>query len=55
MCVDFTQDDEKGNEFMADLYDHFNAIINLAHPSCHKLTSEILTILVDSKVVLPEI
>ncbi len=54
VCVDFESDDENGNEFLADIYDHFNAIINKEHPSCQLLTQEVLEILIESKVVLPE-
>lgn len=54
VCVDFESDDENGNEFLADIYDHFNAIINQEHPSCQLLTQEVLEILIESKVVLPE-
>lgn len=54
VCVDFKNDDEKGREFLADVYDHFNSIINQEHPSCQLLTKEVLDILVESKVVLPE-
>ncbi|WP_370900293.1 phospholipase D-like domain-containing protein [Chryseobacterium gossypii] len=54
VCVDFDSDDENGNEFLSDIYDHFNAVINLEHPSCQLLTQEVLDILVESKVVLPE-
>jgi HKD family nuclease len=54
VCVDFESDDENGNEFLADIYDHFNAIINQEHPSCQRLTQDVLDILVESKVVLPE-
>jgi HKD family nuclease len=54
VCVDFESDDENGSEFLADIYDHFNAIINQEHPSCQLLTQEVLEILIESKVVLPE-
>lgn len=54
VCVDFTIDDENGNEFLADIYDHFNSIIIHDHPSCQLLTHEVLEILIESKVVLPE-
>ncbi|PKP13540.1 MAG: hypothetical protein CVU08_04800 [Bacteroidetes bacterium HGW-Bacteroidetes-3] len=54
VCVDFESDDENGNEFLADIYDHFNTIINREHPSCQLLTPEVLEILIESKVVLPE-
>jgi HKD family nuclease len=54
VCIDFENDDEKGREFLADIYDHFNSIINKEHPSCQLLTQEVLDILVESKVVLPE-
>jgi len=54
VCVNFESDDEIGNEFLADIYDHYNSIINLNHRSCQLLTQNILEILVESKVVLPE-
>ena len=54
VCVDFDSDDENGREFLADIYDHFNTIINQEHPSCQLLTSEILEVLVESNVVLTE-
>ena len=54
VCVDFESDDEKGNEFLANIYDHFNAVINQEHPSCQLLTQEVLNILVESRTVLPE-
>ena len=54
VCVDFESDDENGSEFLADIYDHFNAIINQKHPSCQLLTPEVLEILIESNVVLPE-
>ena len=54
VCVDFESDDENGSEFLADIYDHFNAIINQEHPSCQLLTQEVLEILIESNVVLPE-
>ena len=54
VCVDFESNDENGNEFLADIYDHFNAIINQEHPSCQLLTKEVLEILIESNIVLPE-
>ncbi len=54
VCVDFEFNDENGKEFLADIYDHFNAIINREHPSCQRLTQDLLNILVESNVVLPE-
>lgn len=54
VCIDFENEDEKGSNFIADIYEHFNSIINLAHPSCQRLTSEILALLIENKVVLPE-
>lgn len=55
VCVDFGSDDENGNEFISDIYDHFNTIINQEHPSCQRLTQEVLNILIENNVVLPEI
>jgi HKD family nuclease len=55
VCIDFTNEEESGSAFLADIYDYFNGIINLAHPSCQLLTQEILDILIENKVVLPEV
>jgi HKD family nuclease len=33
VCIDFENEDEKGSNFIADIYEHFNSIINLAHLS----------------------
>jgi len=56
VCVNFNnEDDEIGIEFLVDIYEHYNRIINNDHPSCQRLTSEVLEILVNSKTVLPEI
>jgi len=55
VCVDFETDDENGNEFLSSIYDHFNSIANQEHSSCQLLTQEVLEILIESKVVLPEL
>ena len=55
VCVDFEADDENGNEFLSSIYDHFNAIVNHQNSSCQLLTPEVLEILIESKVVLPEL
>lgn len=54
VCFNFESNDEKGIEFLTDIYDHFNAIINQEHPSCQLLTQGVLEILIESKIVLPE-
>jgi HKD family nuclease len=55
VCVNFNnKEDEMGIEFLDDIYVHYNRIINNDHPSCQRLTSEVLEILVNSKIVLPE-
>ena len=54
VCVDFESDDESGSEFLADIYDHFNAVINQEHPSCQLLTQDLLNILLESRIVIPE-
>jgi HKD family nuclease len=54
VCVDFPREDRMGAEFLADIYDHFNSIINVEHPSCRLLTPEVLEVLIESKVVLSE-
>ncbi|WP_347174911.1 phospholipase D-like domain-containing protein [Polaribacter uvawellassae] len=48
------EDDEIGNNFLAEVYEYYNTILNDENPSCNKLTPELLKILVESKVVLPE-
>ena len=48
------EEDEIGNNFLAEVYEYCNTILNDENPSCNKLTPELLKILVDSKVVLPE-
>lgn len=54
VCVDFENDDENGSNFIADIYEHFNSIINIENQSCQKLTPEILALLIENKIVLPE-
>ncbi|WP_432712213.1 phospholipase D-like domain-containing protein [Pedobacter sp.] len=54
VCVDFESDDKNGHEFLSNIYDHFNTIINQEHPSCQLLTQEVLEVLIESNVVLPE-
>ena len=48
------EEDETGNNFLAEVYEYYNTILNDDNPSCNELTPELLKILVDSKVVLPE-
>lgn len=56
VCIDFNnEDDEMGVQFLADIYGHYNSIINNVHPSSQLLTPEVLEILVNSKIVLPEL
>lgn len=54
VCIDFENEDENGCNFIADIYEHFNSIISLEHQSCQRLTPDILTLLIENKVVLPE-
>lgn len=54
VCVDFESNDESGNEFLSDIYDHFNLVINKEHPGCKLLSQEVLDVLVETKIVLPE-
>ena len=49
------EEDEMGNNFLAEVYEYYNTILNDKNPSSNKLTPELLKILVDSKVVLPEV
>ncbi len=55
VCVNFDNEkDEIAIQFLADIYEYYNAIINNQHSSCRLLTQDVLDILVKSKVVLPE-
>lgn len=54
ICVDFNINNESGKEFLSDIYDHFNSIINIKHPSCKLLTQDVLEILLESNIVLTE-
>ena len=54
VCVDFESSDKSGNEFLTEIYEHFNTVINQEHPSCQLLTQEILDILIESNTVLAE-
>ncbi len=52
--IDFLNTNKAGTEFIANLYDHYSTIVNLEHKSCQQLTNEILDLLVECKIVLPE-
>lgn len=54
VCVKFPIGDVSGQAFLNDLLQHYNEVINATHSSCKRLTNTILTLLVDSKIVLPE-
>ncbi|MNK78468.1 hypothetical protein D3C87_981010 [compost metagenome] len=55
VCVNFNnENDEMGVEYLADIYEFYNDIINNDHRSCQLLTTAILNILLDNKIVLPE-
>lgn len=56
LCVENSYDanDEEGKALLSDIYDYYNDFLNGKSTSCKKLTQEILDILVDAKVVLPE-
>lgn len=55
VCINFDNEkDETAIQFLADIYEYYNAIINNEHSSCRRLTQDVLDILVKSKVVLPE-
>ncbi len=54
VAIDFDENDEKGINFLADIYDYYNEFIDLSHQSCQLLTQDVLDILVESKIVLPE-
>lgn len=47
VCIDIESGDENGSEFIAEIYDHFNSIVNQEHQSCHLLTQAVLEILIE--------
>jgi HKD family nuclease len=55
VCVSVdNNEDEDGVAFIADIYAHYNEIINGHHASAQELSPDLLNILVVNKVVLPE-
>lgn len=54
ICIKIIADDIAGKTFLDELLQHYNGIINATHQSCKQLTIDILKLLEDNKIVLPE-
>ena len=54
VCIKLANGDADGRTFLNDLIQHYDGVINATHLSCKRLTPDILTLLVDNKIVLPE-
>ena len=56
LCVENNYDinDDEGRALLSDIYDYYNGFLSGESTSCNKLTQEILDILVNAKIVLPE-
>lgn len=56
LCVENNYDanDDEGKSLLSDIYDYYNGFLNGESTSCNKLTQDILDVLVDAKIVLPE-
>ena len=56
LCVEnnYDENDDEGKTLLSDIYDYYNGFLNGESTSCNMLTQEILDILVDAKIVLPE-
>ncbi|WP_455590744.1 phospholipase D-like domain-containing protein [Bacteroides sp.] len=55
ICVDFDDNNDNGNTFLSNIYNHFTNIIENNHQSCQLLTRKILDVLINNKIVLPEV
>lgn len=54
MCIEYENGDDKGNVLLSDIYDYYDDILSGVAPYCQPLTQEILDLLVENKIVLPE-
>lgn len=55
VCISFNnEDDEKGAQFINEVYEYYNTILDNNNPSCQLLTDDLLNLLVKSKVVITE-
>lgn len=54
VCVSCLEEDEKGREFISDIYDHFNSLLSNEATCCSQLNPDILNLLIRNKVVLSE-
>lgn len=54
LCVSNEYQTDEGRELLSDIYDYYNDFLNGQSTTCKELTQEILDILINSKIVLPE-
>lgn len=56
LCVENNYDinDDEGRTLLSDIYDYYNGFLSGESTSCNKLNQEVLDILVNAKIVLPE-
>ncbi len=54
LCVSNEYQDDEGRELLSDIYDYYNDFLSGQSTTCKELTQEILDILINSKVILPE-
>lgn len=54
MCVEYENGDENGDALLSDIYDYYRDILDGTALYCKPLTQEILNLLVENKIVLPE-
>ena len=48
------EEDEEGTQFLNEVYEYYNTILDNSNPSCQLLTADLLDVLVNSKIVLTE-
>jgi HKD family nuclease len=54
ICYDFENGNSEGEAFLDGFFAQFDSIVNNSNGSCKILTQEVLDILIENKVVLPE-
>jgi len=48
------EEDEEGTQFLNEVYEYYNTILDNSNPSCQLLTANLLNVLVNSRIVLTE-
>lgn len=54
MCIEYENDDAQGVSLLTEILNYYNEIISGEASYCQPLTQEILDLLVDNRIVLPE-